>query len=73
VVARHVREVGEELRELMPALDVVDERPHRHTRTRETGFAAKAGGARRDEGSWQCHRSVDNRSTPKVAGCGSCV
>ena len=62
VFARDVREVRKKLGELMPTLDVVHERAHRHASACEAGLAAEACGARRDQGARERHGGQDNRS-----------
>ena len=49
VFTRHVRKVSQELGQLMPRFDVVDERPHGHLRAGETRLAAKPRRTRRNQ------------------------
>ena len=73
VLARHAREVLEELPERMAAFDVVDERAHGNARPRETGLTTEAIGGGGDEWNRQSHRERSNRDTRSIAGACSCV
>jgi len=73
VFARDVREVRKKLGELMPTLDIVNERAHWHASACEAGLAPEACGARRDKGARESHLKVDMVAQCKVTGRRSSV